>query len=79
MKQGQKVTLTTIFHEVEGRISANSPILSCDITQAEANRTTRSVRLTMQAEEICSLQNIQDAEQILKEAYGFSDAILYVT
>ena len=78
INQGQKRTLTTIFHEVEGQIPANSPVLSCHIIQAEANRETRAVRLTMQAEEICSLQAIQEAEKILKQAYSFSDAALYV-
>lgn len=77
---GQRMNkrLTDIFHEVVGQIAPTSPILSCGILQAEANRETRSVRLTMQAQEICSLQAICDAEQALQCAYGFSDAILYV-
>lgn len=70
-------TLGDIFEEATTHIPHQSPVLSCGILQADADRQTRAVSLTLQAQSVCTLAEIHAAEQAIQQVYDFSDVTLY--
>lgn len=71
--------LLDVFFEIKERIPEHSGIHSCSIREASVNKVEHSVRLHLTADGICLLTDILQAEQLLREVYGFHKAEMYVS